>query len=586
MSKPKFDPSQEFSVADSKPRFDPSKKFEEVKPSSQAQAALEGFGQGATLGYLPQLQAGLEMGINKLRDGKDFVAHKMGLHGMESVDAQLRDKGITLPEESYTQIRDQNIARNERLAAENPLTYGGAGLAGAIASTAVPGTLAGKLGLLTKAGSTGKALVTAEKAAELSKLAKVAGVGKRIAQGAATGASFGLVANPGDVAGEINPLQLDKRVANAKTGALTGAIAQGGIETVGGLARGAANTAKGIAETKAFKATGAMLKDFRKADKTKSVKAIGRQLLDDKVVTAGATPKKVVERLETLIDDSTKTIENAIKQIDEGSAQAGSLKGDQAAKLQASFFRPKEVADRLKTEIREKYSQIPKEKLQAAMDEIDSWFGSLPETLPISQVHAMKKQMGKFLKESDFYKRGADLGLAKEGTLAVRRGLKEGVEKQADTVSEMLGGAGGEIKTANKRLGNYITVKDVATDRVNRDAGNRAFGLTDNIWGAAGMTGAGGVGGGLLSGDLEGAAKGAIGAGALMGASKLGRTYGNSVMAVGFDKVASSLMRVPQMAELAQKNPTAFQALVNRVMIGQENQTDQTGAMQRRMNEK
>ena len=546
------------------------------KPSTAKQAALEGFGQGATLGYLPQIQAGAEVAANKIGSLKDSALHATGLGNYASVDSQLERKGITVPRETYTQIRDANIARNQRLAEENPITYGGAGLAGALATSVVPGGLAAKLGLTGKAG-----LVTAEQAAQITRAQRAVGAGKRIAQGAATGASYGLVANPGDVEGEISPLQLGQRIDNAKTGAIMGAVAQGGVETVGGLARGVANKASSLAETKAFKATGAMLKDFRKADQKKSINEIGRQLLNDKVVTAGSTPKKVVERLESIIDDSTKTIESAIKQIDEGSSQVSKLKPEQAEKLRASFFRPAEVAQNLKASIQEKYSQIPKDKLQPALDEIDSWFSNMPETLPISKVHELKKQMGKFLKESDFYKSGAGLPLAKEGTLAVRRGLKEGVERQADTVSEMLGGAGGEIKDANKRLGNYLTVKDVASDRVNRDKANRAFGLTDNIWGAAGMTGAGGVAGALQSGDLDGLAKGALTGAGLMGMSKLGRTYGNSLMAVGFDKAASALMKVPQIADLAKTNPTAFQALVNRVMIGQSNEGET--AIQRRL---
>ena len=526
-------------------------------------AAAAGLGQGVTLGYAPQIGAAIAPAIDK---GIEFFT------------------GMRAPKDTYVQRRDENIKEQQALAESNPLAYGVGNVAGSLATPAAPMGLASRLGLLSK----GKTLVTADQA---SKLARAGQAAKGIGQAAATGAGIAAVTNPGDIEGEVSPLQFGQRVDNAKTGALVGGLSQGVVGGVGKLAQGVASGAKSLAETKAFKATGAMLKDFRKVDKTKSINEIGRQLLDDKVVTKGATPKKIVERLESLIDDSTATIENAINKIDKGSGKVDdilkqqSFTGgayDQAQTLKASFFRPSEVAENLKNSIREKYNQIPKEKLQPAIDEIDSWFSNMPETLPISKVHEMKKQMGKFLKESDFYKRGADLGLAKEGTLAVRRGLKEGVEKQADTVSKMMGGSGGEIKEANKRLGNYLTVKDVATDRVSRDSANRAISLTDNIWGAAGLAGGGGVAGGLMSGDLEGAAKGALTAGALMGGNKLARTYGNSLMAVGFDKAANALLKVPQMAELAQKNPAQFQMLVNKIIQSPENET----AMQRRLKEK
>lgn len=576
MNKPKFDPSKGFEVIDlRKPKFDDSKPFEsaEQPKDTTMKAAAAGLGQGVTLGYAPQLGAAIAPAIDK---GIEFFT------------------GMRAPQDTYVQRRDENIREQQALADSNPIAYGVGNVAGGIATSAAPMSLAARLGMLGKGAGASKAFATAKEAEQLSrayKIGQATGQGaKTVGQAAATGAGIAAITNPGDVEGETSPFQLGQRIENAKTGALVGGLSQGLVGGVGSIAKGAASGAKSLAETKAFKATGAMLKDFRKADKNKSVQEIGRQLLDDKVVTAGSTPKKIVAKLESLIDDSTATIENAIQKIDKGSGQVDdilkqqSFTGgayDQAQKLKSSFFKPAEVAERLKAQIKEKYSEIPTEKLKAAFDEIDSWFSGMPETLSISKVHALKKQMGKFLKESDFYKRGADLGLAKEGTLAVRRGLKEGVEKQADTVSQILGGAGGEVKKANKRLGNLLTVKDVAQDRISRDAANRAFGLTDNIWGAAGMAGGGGVAGGLMSGDLEGAAKGAITGAAFMGGNKLARTYGNSLMAVGFDKAANALMKIPKYAELAQQNPAQFQTLVNKMIQSPENET----AMQRRLKE-
>lgn len=149
-------------------------------PSRPGQAALEGFGETATLGYLPQIQAGIE---------------KILPNPTADADAKLKAMGIDVPEQSYVQMRDENIARQGQLAKQNPgASMAGKG-AGIVASMAMP--LPG---------------------AAMGKVARSA------LQGGITGAAY----NPGDVKGEVNPLQLEERAPNAALGTLFG--------TAGGLA--------------------------------------------------------------------------------------------------------------------------------------------------------------------------------------------------------------------------------------------------------------------------------------------------------------------------------------------------------------
>lgn len=507
-----------------------------------AQALAAGVGNGLTLGHSAQLGAAIAPVIDK---GINFFT------------------GLRTPDDTYVQRRDENIASQNALKESNPGMFGAGEVAGSLASTAVPGGIAAKLGLLKKGA---QSVVTAE---QVSKLAKAASLAKPVGEAGAIGATIAGLQNPGDVEGEVSPIQFGQRVDNAKVGTLIGAGAKVGLDGLSKIANTSGAGLKSLAEIKAFKSTGAVKKHFDKAYGKGKVNEIGRQLLDDEVVTAGATPKKIGERLTTLIDDSTKTIETAIQKLDKGSARVGNKppgflhpRAKEIETLQASYFRPAEVAERLKNEIREKYKHIPEEKLSSAFDEIDSYFAKKPQVMPISDVHAMKKEMGLFLKDSDFHK--ASPTPAKIGTLAVRRGLKEGVEKQADTVSKLTGGAGGEVKTANRRLGNYLETNDIVQDRLARDASNRAFGLTDNIMGA----------GGVASGS------GATGL-ALMGASKLARTFGNSVMATGFDAVSNQLLKVPKYADLAKNNPEQFQMLVNKLTQEQGNDS----AISRKLNQ-
>jgi hypothetical protein len=110
-----------------------------------------------------------------------------------------------------------------------------------------------------------------------------------------------------------------------------------------------------------------------------------------------------------------------------------------------------------------------------------------------------------------------------------------------------------QLRGANKDFGMSTRIGDIATDRVSREAANRAFGLTDTIAGGAGATAGAAIAGppGAL---LGGAAMGGI--------NKLGRTYGNSLMATGADKVSQFLLKSPAMQKMATENPRAFQAMV------------------------
>ena len=139
--------------------------------SGAAQAALEGFGQTATMGYLPQIQAAIEPAFTKVAD---LVT------GNNVYDS--------LP--SYVERRDANIKRHAEQARAHPTasTVGkGAGIAA---------------GMLVPGGA----------------IAKGASLGKSVAQGAVSGLVQGAAYNPGDAEGVVDPLQLQDRAVNAGIG--------------------------------------------------------------------------------------------------------------------------------------------------------------------------------------------------------------------------------------------------------------------------------------------------------------------------------------------------------------------------------
>jgi len=151
----------------------PDESFGSIK------AGLAGAVQGATMGYTPQIAGGLKSFLtgSKYVDDRDAIAGK------------------------FNQLQEQN-----------PVSY----TAGSIAGGFAPG-----LGVVSKLGSAAKA------APGFINAAKAAGAAM------APGAVQGFVSNPGDVAGEVDPLQLGDRATNAGLGAFLGGAFKGAGQLAG-----------------------------------------------------------------------------------------------------------------------------------------------------------------------------------------------------------------------------------------------------------------------------------------------------------------------------------------------------------------
>lgn len=238
------------------------------KESNAASAALEGFGEGATLGYLNNLQAALE---------KPAFAVFNKIHG---TDTQADD---------YTTARDYYNKRQENLKKENPGAFASGQIAGSIASS-VP---------VAKAAQGATALARATQAAK-------------------AGAIYGSLQNTNtdEVAGEIEGLDLGQRILNAGSGAAIGAGASLGADAVSkGISSGAkyvGNKLQKSAEKLAENATGAT-----RVQSEKFSDDAGRYLLDNKIVKFGDTPEKVAARANKAIKASEDTIDASLKTLDD-----------------------------------------------------------------------------------------------------------------------------------------------------------------------------------------------------------------------------------------------------------------------------
>ncbi|MHB8484058.1 MAG: hypothetical protein ACYDBV_15280, partial [Nitrospiria bacterium] len=166
---------------------------------SKAMTALESFGNGLSLGYLPHLQA-------------------LG----EKIETPVLNylTGKNVPTDDYLSARDANIQRQQQQMQANPKTA----LAGNIAGGLTTGIAT--MGLMAPAAEAGTAANVAKTASLASK------VGQGVMTGAKVGATFGAIANPGDTQGEISPLQLSQRAQGAYQGAKFGALVGGAAPVV------------------------------------------------------------------------------------------------------------------------------------------------------------------------------------------------------------------------------------------------------------------------------------------------------------------------------------------------------------------
>lgn len=205
--------------------------------TSGADASIEGFGQGATLGYLPQLQAAAAKPI--------YAA----LNAATGQDTQ---------PDSYVEERDANIARQAKEAKEHPYLYHGSELAGGAAT-----------GIATSGAMPAPAATTLG----------------RIAQGARVGAVMGAAANPGDTAGVVDDTgQIPERIMNAGKGMTLGALLSTAIESPQ-IAKDVANSVK----NKISGGLGANI-DFTPAPNAGEVKAAADQL----GIAPGDVPKALL----------------------------------------------------------------------------------------------------------------------------------------------------------------------------------------------------------------------------------------------------------------------------------------------------
>lgn len=421
---------------------------EQEKVSTQGEAALQGFGNGLSLGYLPHLQAMAEKPLARIYDAL------MSTNVSEDID------------DDYVKRRDDWIKRQTKLAGDNPGTYGTANVAGNVVSgLALPGGAA----------------------------AKGASAGAKVGLSALYGGAVGGLTNPGDKEGEYNPTQFVDRAKNSAIGTAVGgglAIAAQGVSKYAPDALDfAQRKLTEAADDRSASALG-MTKALRKKLGDVKVREVGRSGLDNEVVTPLANTKKMLERAGELSDSSGDVIGQTMEELDKQGIKA---------------FNPLDVGTRVDSEIGNVYRHEPLFK------GLSNQYENTLETIlnrgdqPISFADAQKL---KEVLQQYGYKEGAAAPgreIAQKVGGVVREELENSVEQGAQKLSnaEMAQ----KYLAAKKNYGASQHMKTALENKLAAEQGNQGgvigglFGLRNA--GAKAMGAASGAGlPGVVAGDV------------------------------------------------------------------------------------
>lgn len=491
---------------------------QEGPQSRPGEAFAQGFGNAAAFGYLPQIQAIAEP-----------LADKIAGVFEDDTDAKLKEQGFTIkeaPEESYVQRRDKFIRKGQKLAEENPYANAAGGVTGAITS-----------GIATGGGLSGL----------LGSASKTATMGKRFADAAKTGATIGVARNPGDTEGEVDVLQLGNRAENAVKDAITGAVVQGGLKGVRKAGEGIKNAGRNLktySQNKSLKASGAMLKDFRKAFGKKKAGELGQTAIDEKLVSMGDDIADTAKKAETAVKDSGKKI-GAIygKADDVTSLSSGDIRGLNNEFIEESSRRLDGTIDG--EDVAGKIEKV----LSVLKDNKNPTFGEL------------RKLRASIDDKINFAKETKDLPAYQEELVHLRNKIQDMVKQKIGKANPELSR---QLARENKRFSNLSDISKMSRDKMAREESNSAFGLRERI--------SGGVG--AATGAIIGGPVGA-GVGAVTGAitTKVARKYGTPFVAMTANKVARALEKnqdaVGKFSKPlieAAKSPEKFVATINLMM--------------------
>jgi hypothetical protein len=316
---------------------------------------------------------------------------------------------------------------------------------------------------------------------------------------------------------------------------LSGAGAWAGRKAGGMLSEGATSLEEGLrrfAQERALKAAGYIQKDFpRAAKKLERLRQSGQTLLDEPgLIRPGTSSATIADRLEPLVEREGASIG---RYLDEADASAVA----QDLAFTEGTFNPYPFLERARREIVQPALEDPSLRPQGRT--LEGWLSRLRET---DASLAGRGEPFTFRRANEVKGNLQDGIFNNRGDVKTNKGLANQLQRQMiDAIDEqatpLLGREGVEgFQAARSKYGTFKEALDKSTQGANRETGNNFLRIDDRQAAEAGAMVAG-----------------APGAAVAGGASKLLRGRGDSVAAVGADRLVKSgaLGRLPGPEALA-----------------------------------
>ena len=429
-----------------------------------------------------------------------------GLFGMNQTD----DPDV----QKYMAARDQYRQDDDTAWEDNPEAYG----AGAVA-----GIGAGLFG-----GGAGAAKTALTQGTRAARAGKAALAGARMGAVQAVGGGTDAEGQADLATGDRDALE-KQFLGGAGLGALFGA---GGEEAADFLRRSAPKIRQ-MAGERATKATGTMLADQRKiAKRPGGVGAFGQQLLEDGVVSAGASLDDIAERAATKRSEYGKGIGDILGKLDDFADEAAKVPG--AATTELPFGMDLDTfANRVRTELIEPMKRTSTGAQDAALIEEElgrmlTHYGD-KRFIPFKAANAEKSAL------DDVIYRG-NKALSDDPRLKARQELRGILNSQIENDAEELvqkhmPNFKGEFKNLKKNYGTMTEASRISEDKLSRNNANRILSPSDY------GTGIGGAVAGAATMGPAGMALGLV-TGAI---NRIGRDRGPQMTAVGLNKLGKAL---------------------------------------------
>lgn len=401
----------------------------------QAESAIRGLQQGSTLGFGDEIIGGAIRGY-------DYLSGLMG-NSVTDVNKQLAEQGFkgdigpTSGADLYQQTVNNERAQNYAARQAHPITYSGTQIAGSLApSLLIPGLSAAK--------------------------------GASITRGAVSGGALGALMGAGETQNDLTSKQGLIDVAKSGLfGAITGGIGQKIANKIG------ATTADDIAreaEIRSAQAQGlerGTRKSLSKGDilEERKVRAIGRQGLDEGVVSIGADAKSMIAK------------NNEIKKAAMDSRLADYSKIDV---MGASKFSPFEAASKVEEKIigglNRSYDDT-KALIQKIDPDLNNILSRGEGNISMQEAQKLVSSLSKKAK-FDKTRSNETNDLAEEIYHTVRDYINDSAEKAGNAIG--VEGLKESIVKANKQFSIAKNADKILANKLARES-NKKFTLTDVI---------------------------------------------------------------------------------------------------------